>query len=241
MSDNLLTTYWQNVKYIFSNYAWIMENNPIITSISRLIEYCELILYFYFHAMDLTHVEIELKFPLLLSSEVITFLEKNASKWKSDVYQKDSYYLPAHRNFLDVYPVVERLRVRESVKWNSINYKHRHIVAWQNMNTCDEYETKVESIESIRKLLHALDFMEIIAVEKLRNTWNYDWVEICIDEVNELGSYIELEAKWEFKDAQIAKQHLYNVLEKIGAKVWEQDNEWYPYLLLKKHWMLKNQ
>lgn len=189
--------------------------------------------------MDLNFLEIEIKFPLSSKEKTLRFLNENGIKLKSDIHQKDCYYLPLHRNFLDTYPVVERLRTRESVKWNSINYKNRHIVNGENINTCDEYETKVESMEALKKILDALNFKQIICVEKNRNIRNYKWIEISVDEVDELGSFIELEAKWEFRSNEDATNHLHKILAEIWAEIWEQDFEWYPYLLLKKHWLLK--
>ncbi|MDP2946613.1 MAG: CYTH domain-containing protein, partial [Nanoarchaeota archaeon] len=83
-----------------------------------------------------------------------------------------------------------------------------------------------------------LNFKELISVEKNRNVWNYKDTEIAIDEVKELGSFIEIEAKGNFTNIEEVKKHLYEILKEIGAEVGEQDFEGYPYLLLKKKGLL---
>lgn len=184
----------------------------------------------------LKHIEVELKFPLLNSNALIEFLNLKANAEKEEV-QKDTYFTPAHRSFLSANPVSEWLRLRESEKGCSINYKNWHKEANQKSITCDEYESKIENIQALRKLLESLDFKKMISVNKKRKIWNYKGVEIAIDEVEGLGSFIELEAK-DFSDIEEAKKQLYSILKEINAEVGEQDFEGYPYLLLKKKGLL---
>ena len=139
------------------------------------------------------NIEVELKFPLLNKDELIKKLNKVAKLEKEEDYQKDVYYIPIHRNFLDKKPVSEWLRLRETKKGFSINYKNWHKKDNPKTVSCDEFETKIESIESIKKILKCLDFNEIVTVEKIRSVWTYKNVEIAIDQIKELGNFIELE------------------------------------------------
>ncbi len=47
------------------------------------------------------------------------------------------------------------------------------------------------------KILLALNFKEIVVVEKTRSTWVYKEAEVALDEVKGLGVFIELEMKKE--------------------------------------------
>lgn len=55
------------------------------------------------------------------------------------------YYIPAHRNFLDKKPVSEWLRLRESNKGISLDYKKWHNEDGNKTVSCDEFETKIET------------------------------------------------------------------------------------------------
>lgn len=183
---------------------------------------------------NLKHMEIELKFPLLNHENTITNLKTIARLDKQDDFQKDIYYNPAHRDFLSKKPISEWLRLRESKKGFSLNYKKWHNEDGNKTVSCDEFETKIGDIESFKKLFESLNFKELITVEKIRNSWNYKNTEIAIDEVKELGNFIEIEAKGDFENIEEAKKHLYLILKEIRAEVGEQDFEGYPHLLLKK-------
>lgn len=183
---------------------------------------------------NLKYFEIELKFPLLNHLELIEKLKSIAKLEKSEDFQKDIYYNPAHRNFLSKKPVSEWLRLRESKKEFSLNYKKWHNEDGNKTISCDEFETKIENIESLKKLFENLNFEETIIIEKNRSVWYYKDAEIAIDDVKELGNFIEIEAKGNFTNIEDAEKHLYIILKEIGAKVGEQDFEGYPYLLLKK-------
>ncbi len=58
------------------------------------------------------NIEVELKFPLLNPHELTKKLNAAAQKQKQGEYQKDTYYVPVHRNFTDKKPISEWLRVR---------------------------------------------------------------------------------------------------------------------------------
>jgi len=178
-------------------------------------------------------MEIELKFPLLNSEETINKLNSLAKPEKNGILQKDTYYNPPHKNFLDKKPISEWLRLRESKKGNSINYKRWHNDSG-NTTSCDEHETLIDNLKEYREILTSLGFKEVIVVEKLRSTWSYKNTEIAIDMINDLGKFIEIEAKGEFKDKKEAEKHLYSVLNELNIEVGSQDFEGYPLLLLKK-------
>ncbi|MBI4093324.1 MAG: class IV adenylate cyclase [Candidatus Kerfeldbacteria bacterium] len=188
----------------------------------------------------LTNVEVELTFPLLNQEALKRRLAELARPEKQQEYQKDTYYIPAHRNFLKQKPISEWLRVRETQKGASLNYKFWHNQDDAQAVSADELETEVSDVGAVKNILRRLDIKEVVIVEKRRSTWMYKDVEIAIDEVTDLGSHIELEAKGEFASVEEAKKRLYVVLKEIGAKTGLQDFRGYPHLLLEKQGLLKN-
>lgn len=151
------------------------------------------------------------------------------------MFQKDTYYIPAHRNFLANKWPNEWLRLRETSRGASLDYKNFHRETPEKAaDYCDEFQTKIESADELRKIFLNLNFSEAVIVEKSRSAWNYKNVEIAVDEVKNLGFYVELESKRDVKDPKEEKHYLFSVLSELNAKVGEEDTYGYPYLILKK-------
>ena len=184
--------------------------------------------------MSANNVEIELKFPLCNPEDVVIFLSEHAELKSKNVMQKDNYFTPLHRDFLSVQYPYEWLRVRESDKGTSITYKHFYPENAEKTDYCDEFETDVTNAESIKKIFKSLDFKQAVIVEKTRTTWKYKDVEIAIDNVKDLGYYIEIEALKHFENPKDGKQYLYTILDELNADVGEEDLRGYPFRLLEK-------
>lgn len=78
---------------------------------------------------------------------------------------------------------------------SSVNFKR-----WQPIDAlvkthADEYETKVEDVEAISRLLGALNFTPLVTVDKTREEWKLPEVEIVFDHVVGAGDFVEFEFK----------------------------------------------
>ncbi len=179
-------------------------------------------------------IEIELKYPLLNLEQVAEFLDLNAQSKIKNILQRDIYYIPAHRNFLDFEYPFEWIRLRQTDKGAQLNYKHFYPENVKKTDYCDEFQTKIENIEAMQKIFKSLDFKEIIIVEKNRDIWEYKDVEIAIDKVKDLGNFIELEAQNYFEDPKAGKEYLYSVVKELNAQIGEEDLRGYPFRMLEK-------
>ncbi|MDR2541557.1 MAG: class IV adenylate cyclase [Candidatus Peribacteria bacterium] len=159
-------------------------------------------------------IEVELKFRLADKETLLNFLQANATLTKESS-QKDSYFAPSHRDFFAKKPINEWLRVRESSKGDSINYKNWKEKAGENLNYCDEYESKLENPDEVKNILLALDIKPVIIVKKVRKSFLYHDIEISVDEVEELGGFVELEMKGEFDSPEAAKEKLRMVADEL--------------------------
>ena len=141
------------------------------------------------------NIEIEIQVQVENAKPFISFLKKSAKEVFS-ARQIDEYFIPKHRDFLASKPVSEWLRLRCMDNSYSINYKYWHYDKnGKSSNYCDEYETKVESIDSLKMILQSLDFKPIVKVDKKRTSYLFENYEISIDSVAELGDFIEIEYK----------------------------------------------
>jgi len=177
-------------------------------------------------------VEIELKFLLQNAEELMEKLKKLSEP--VEAYQKDTYFIPAHRDFLKQNPISEWLRIRESNKGISLNYKNWHNKDNAKAVSCDESETEFEDVNALRSILKNLDFKEIIVVEKNRTNFLHKNTIISIDKVTGLGDFIEIEADGEFETIEKAKEHLFKVIEELEAKIGEPTYKGYPHIILEK-------
>jgi len=182
-------------------------------------------------------IEIELKFPLKNIDDLKERLDKIAL-FKGEDNQKDTYFIPFHRNFVKQNPIFEWLRIRE-VNQNGevisiLNYKNFGKDKKEDTISCKEFEIEIESSDILKNIFKNLDINEIIIVDKRRRNYSYKSTIISLDEVNELGGFIEIEFDGEAESENEVKEHLYNILKEIEADVDEQVFKGYPHLLLEK-------
>lgn len=180
-------------------------------------------------------VEIEIKLPLLNGAEVLEFLQTKGN-FKYEKRQLDYYYNSPHRDFLkNPDNICEWLRLRVVGDKCEINYKDWLPHEEKIKSHCTEYETEIDSYEEFKQILHILNFKPMIKVDKVRKAWRVDDVEVSIDNVADLGYFIELEYKGNgVNDVESARTKLFDVLKSLNAKTGEVDLKGYPYLMLRK-------
>ena len=165
------------------------------------------------------NIEIEIQVNVEKIKPLIKFLKSNAV-FRAKKHQIDEYFSPIHKDFLGVRPVSEWLRLRNTGKQYSINYKNWHSEKNNKSYYCDELETGIENIDKVRKILVALNFKSIAIVDKVRKIYKYKNFEVAIDSVKTLGDFVEIEyiGKDEKADPKKITAEMINFLKKIGCK-----------------------
>ena len=179
------------------------------------------------------NIEIEIQVNIENSKPLMDFLEKN-SEFVSEEHQTDEYFSPAHRNFIEDRPVKEWLRLRDSDGKYSINYKNWYFDKKGKSNHCDEYETRLENLNQVRKILGILNFRPLVRVDKLRKIWKYKDYEIAVDSVKDLGDFVEIEyiGKNENIRPEIITQEMIDLLKEINCGKIKRNYVGYPFQLL---------
>jgi len=91
-----------------------------------------------------------------------------------------------------------------------------------------EYETRVEDPDTLHQALLLMGFVPMVEVKKVRRTSKLDGDEICLDEVEELGSFVELERLTnEDVDAAEVAEELYKKLESLGLSRRDEEKRGY--------------
>ncbi len=181
------------------------------------------------------NVEVEVKIKIDNFEEI---KEKVAGMGKliKSIRQVDDYFVPSHRDFFSQKPdPTEWLRIRTNPDKTifeydlSINKK-----ADGDQECAEEYETEISSPEDFRKILNFLDFKKVVTVDKQREYWMCGDIEVALDIIEGLGSFIEAEAKGDFKSLVEAKKACYDFLRNLGIEDVENRHikKGYPVLIL---------
>lgn len=183
------------------------------------------------------NIEVEIKAKIDNFEEIRRKVSLKGKLIKS-IRQIDEYYVPCHRDFFAQKPhPTEWLRIRTNPDKIVFEYdKSVNKRADGKQEYAEEYETEILSVEDFKKILNFLDFKKIITVDKQREYWDCGNLEIALDRVKGLGSFIEAEAKGSFKNAAEAEKDCLNFIKELGIKGIEekQIKKGYPVLILNK-------
>ena len=122
----------------------------------------------------------------------------------------------------------EALRLRKIDDKSVITYKGPKLAGF--VKTRIEEETGIDDFGKVREILLHLEFKEVLVVNKKRDVYKLNDITICIDYVNGLGVFIELEIMSGNRDW--AEKELLLIAEKLGLTIFEKKS--YLELLLDK-------
>lgn len=163
------------------------------------------------------NTEIEKRFYVKNKSDLLKKLSRVGKKIFEN-HQVDTYYSPSHRNFLNEKYPFEWLRLRDDQGKYVFTYKHWYPERVKESTHCDEYESKIDNIESFRKILKALNFDEVVVVDKKRTAYTIKNLEIAVDEVKDLGMFIEIEIKDHYQSVEDAIKQIFSLARKLGLE-----------------------
>lgn len=97
-----------------------------------------------------------------------------------------------------------------------------------------EHELQIENQETMHEILQTLGYTPVVEVKKIRRTGKLGDYEICLDQVEELGSFVELEKlTTEPCDPVAIEEDLLRILEDLGLSRTNQVRNGYgPQLFL---------
>ncbi len=164
-------------------------------------------------------LEIEQKFAVSDVSDLQERLEDLGAVPSELIHQCDRYFRHPSRNFKETN---EALRIRSVGDKNRVTYKGPIID--REVKTREEIEVPFESGESrqceFATLLERLGFTESRSVRKRRRPHNLTWhgrdMEVVLDEVDELGTFAEIETIADESDRDAARQAVISLAEQLG-------------------------
>ncbi len=178
-------------------------------------------------------LEIEIKYRLDAPERVRAFFLQEGVKLLQERQDADYYLNAPDRDFAST---DEALRLRRIGSQNFLTYKGpRHDATTKTRSEIEiEMPEGDAAAEGLLSLLKALGYRFVHVVKKQRILFEYSHagyeVQFCWDEVEGLGSYIELEIMAEQTEYENAKKALFELAAKIGLT--EQENRSYLEMLL---------
>lgn len=177
------------------------------------------------------YIEVEKKFVLPTPDALKEKLVDRGAKTGEPTNQVDAYYNAPHRDFTAPEAISEWLRVRTDNDGNaSVNYK-----LWPTGRPhADEFESSIGDVEAVRRLFKALGFTSLVTVNKTREAWTLDDVEIAFDHVEGAGTFVEFEYKAETgaQTPEEALAYLDQFIAELDVELGEQVKRGYPHILL---------
>jgi adenylate cyclase class 2 len=171
---------------------------------------------------------IEMEIKAYLNDEALRNFLELAPKFISLSTQSDVYYNAPNRDFKKT---DEALRIRVSNGHVEVTYKGPKMDT--ETKAREEINVKIDDHQKFDNILRILGFKSIRSVDKVRRKYEFEGVNVMIDEVKDLGRFLEVEVLVE-GNFEAAKQHVFSILKKTGLDKEKLTRESYLELLLKE-------
>ena len=162
-------------------------------------------------------IEVEVKFSNK-KEEVIKKLSKFEYVGEKEIY--DIYYYDPKRDNLkpeDDLRLNETFRIRKTNNTCYVTYKKQHFKGKLWIYS-DEYETKIEDYDTIKKIISLLGLEPLITVHNKRKIYKYKEYEIELEDVEGLGIFIEVERISNDKDEMKVKEEIRDFIRNLKLK-----------------------
>lgn len=158
--------------------------------------------------------EIEVKARVADFEPIIKKLESLGCPLGQAIIQEDKVFLKNGVDFGNLDRGGNVLRIRRQGSKNVFTLKVKGEVEMDSI----ERETEISNPEKLEEILKYLDYYEVVQIKKSRRKCNYQNLEICLDEVDVLGNFIEVEELAEEGDGEKIQNKLFDFLMTLGIK-----------------------
>lgn len=167
-------------------------------------------------------LEVEVKAKIKNLKIFKEILNDMGAKFLKKEVQEDVYFNHPCNDFVKTDEV---LRIRKINSETFLTYKGKRLD--KETKTRDEIEIKCD--KEIFEILNRLGFKVVANVKKARTEYIFENLIVCVDKVNGLGNFVEIESK-NLKD----KKRLFEILNFFGIEKGESITKSYLELLMEK-------
>lgn len=133
--------------------------------------------------------EIEVKYRIWDIGSLLAALALRGIRLSRPIHQRDQAYAPNGWSYSDAKHGVSFVRLRTVDDQHTFTLKRPA----ENALSCDEYETAVADREQLHQAILAMGFVPTVQIAKVRRTAILHDMVLCVDEVETLGTFLELE------------------------------------------------
>jgi len=157
-------------------------------------------------------VEVEARFSV--SADALARLEAQGLVFGDPIVQDDQAYAPAHWSWGDNRIGVPFARLRTQLGRHLLTVK-RPIT---DVRTCVERECEVTDRCAMHDALELMGFTPTVRIVKSRRTARRDELSFCFDELQSVGTFVEIEAlAREGDDLDAVRQQIESLLDRMGV------------------------
>lgn len=178
--------------------------------------------------------EIEVKVKTTHHPEIQAKLESLGCVFSTPAIQDDAIYVNFDEDFTAFMPETNFLRIRASGGKYIFTLKQPQ----KNELDCIEKETEISDPEAMEGALELMGYHLAVRVKKTRTKTKYQDMEICLDSIEGLGDFIEVEKITEGDGEEVQKE-LCDFLTSIGVDISERVMHGYDTLVYKQLHQIK--
>jgi adenylate cyclase, class 2 len=164
--------------------------------------------------------EIELKYQVEDLEALLVALKSQGIDLSEPVFQDDQAYAPAGWQFGDSKLGVSFLRLR------TVRGRHYFTLKQPTSNAqdCLEFETQVTDRQAMHQAALHMGYRPTVRIAKTRRTATLEGCSLCIDEVDGIGEFLELERLApDHADAQAIQDDLAAFVSSLGISATRTD------------------
>ena len=168
--------------------------------------------------------EIEVKARVADLRELTMKLESMGISLSEPMIQNDETFVDEnYGDYAQFQPGKNVLRIRESNGKFIFTLKQSQ----RNELDCEERETEIAEPKEFREALLLMGYSSMVEIHKVRRKAKYKDYEICLDDVEGLGAFVEVEKITEDNNTDKVQEELFNFLKSLGVN--ENDREIHGY------------
>ena len=166
-------------------------------------------------------MEIEAKIKVESLGPVSEKLKSLGGEFRADVTQRDTYFDAAGTLVKSDSGLRLRCQVIDGAEEIILTYKGAKQAG--KFKSRKEIEVTVNNFDAMAELLAELGYERTIEFEKKRSLWVFQGCEVCLDELEQLGSFVEVEGADE--------NTINSVLERLGLAESEHISKTYSKMI----------
>ncbi|MFH1316839.1 MAG: class IV adenylate cyclase [Candidatus Woesearchaeota archaeon] len=173
--------------------------------------------------------EIEVKAKINDFDNLIMKLKELGCNLGEELIQCDIIFKSNKTDFSNIKRGENILRIRDENGKFKLTLKRSQ----ENSLDCIENEVVIDDDNQMREILLNLGYKEVLRINKLRRKFKFKDYEICLDDVEELGKFIEVE-KISEEDSKKVQEELFRFLKDLGIREENRIEKGYDNLMWEK-------